>query len=252
MDNIPVEMILNLVESLKAAHPLLAISVDARNLPTDLSLLKDVLAQLKTLPQACDILYLDAKDESLLTRFSETRRRHPLCHKNVSLREAIHQEQLLLAPLSEMADIIIDSSQLSNSQLSSLIRDRVAPKDLSGIKILVESFGYKRGTPTDADFIFDIRCLPNPYWQTGLRAYTGLDKEVVQYLHREPMVQEMVSDLLKFLETWIPRFEKDNRSYLTVAIGCTGGRHRSVFVTEELFKKLTIQYPSVIIRHREL
>ena len=245
-------MILTLVESLKIAHPLLAISVDARNLPTDLTLLKNVLAELKTLPQACDILYLDANDESLLTRFSETRRRHPLCHKNVSLREAVHQEQVLLAPLSEMADIIIDTSKLSNTQLSSLIRDRAGAENLSGIKILVESFGYKRGTPTDADFIFDIRCLPNPYWQPGLRAYTGLDKEVAHYLTQEPMVQEMILDLSRFLESWVPRFEKDNRSYLTVAIGCTGGRHRSVFVAEELFTRLAVKYPNVIIRHREL
>ena len=252
VDNIPVEMILTLVERLCAEHPLLAISLDARNLPTDLSALKEIIAKLKTPKKACDILYLDAKDEHLLTRFSETRRRHPLCQGNLSLKEAIQKERLLLAPLSEMADIIIDSSALSGAQLSSLIREQVAHDQKSGIKILLESFGYKRGTPTDADFIFDVRCLPNPYWQPGLRAYTGLDKEISHYLEAIPDVQAMIQDILRFLERWIPQFEQDNRSYLTIAIGCTGGQHRSVFVAEALLSELRKTHPHVIIRHREL
>jgi UPF0042 nucleotide-binding protein len=252
VDNIPVEMIVNLVEKLKTEHPLLAISIDARNLPTDINRLKEMLAQLKASGQSCDILYLDAKDESLLSRFSETRRRHPLCTDSMSLREAIQQERLLLAPVSEMADMIIDSSDLSTPQLSAFIREQVAPTGLGGIKILLESFGYKRGIPTDADFIFDVRCLPNPYWQPGLRAYTGLDKEVTHYLSSEPRVNTMVSSIAHFLDQWIPEFERDNRSYLTIAIGCTGGQHRSVFVAEALLQILKASHPQVIIRHREL
>ncbi len=252
VDNIPVEMIGALVEKLKIQHPLLAISIDARNLPTDFTVLKHVLATLKQSTQHCDILYLDAHDESLLKRFSETRRRHPLCRPEGSLREAIQEERLLLAPLCELADIIIDSSALSNSQLSSLIRERIEQDNLTGIKICITSFGYKRGTPTDADFIFDVRCLPNPYWQPGLRAYTGLDKEIIHYLEQQPMVQQMIQDLYTFLKAWIPHFEKDNRSYLTLAIGCTGGQHRSVFVAEALRQLLAENHPNTIIRHREL
>lgn len=252
VDNIPVEMILSLVERLKSEHPLLAISIDSRNLPTDFSFLKELLATLKTPESACDILYLDAKDEALLTRFSETRRRHPLCQGNVSLREAIQKERLLLAPLSELADIIIDSSTLSGAQLGNFIREQIAPNPNGGIKILLESFGYKKGVPTDADFIFDVRCLANPYWEPSLRAYTGLDKEIIHYLENLPEVQQMIQDILAFLEQWIPSFEKDNRSYLTVAIGCTGGQHRSVFVAESLLSRLRKTHPLVIIRHREL
>ncbi len=252
VDNIPVEMIKALVDKLRPDHPLLAISIDARNLPRDITPLKDLISNLKNSEQNCDILYLDAKDESLLTRFSETRRRHPLSTKDVSLKEAIQQERRLLAPLSEIADIMIDTSNLSNSQLGTIIREQVAPAERGGIKILLESFGYKRGIPTDADFIFDVRCLPNPYWQPGLRAYTGLDKEVIHYLSKEPRVQEMTDHILRFLEIWIPEFQKDNRSYLTIAIGCTGGQHRSVFVAETLFEKMKKSHPNTLIRHREL
>jgi UPF0042 nucleotide-binding protein len=151
-----------------------------------------------------------------------------------------------------MADITIDTSHLTQHQLCGLIRDRVARENSSRLQLLIQSFGFKNGMPADADFIFDVRCLPNPYWEPDLRALTGCDKAVAEYLQKFPEVKQMVEDIIRFLDNWIPRFEADNRSYLTVGIGCTGGQHRSVYVTEQLIHLANQLQMNVQVRHRDL
>ncbi|MBN9288416.1 MAG: RNase adaptor protein RapZ [Gammaproteobacteria bacterium 39-13] len=250
VDNLPVDMLPGLVSRLQEDHPRLAVSIDARNLPLDVNLLKDVISELRQ--PGCEIIYLDADHKSLLRRFSETRRRHPLSNSKVSLQEAIEQEHALLRPLSSMADITIDTSHLTQHQLCALIRDRVARENTSRLQLLIQSFGFKNGMPADADFIFDVRCLPNPYWQPDLRALTGCDQAVADFLKAYPEVHQMVEDIIRFLDNWIPRFEADNRSYLTVGIGCTGGQHRSVYITEQLVHLANKLQLNVQVRHRDL
>lgn len=250
VDNLPVDMLPGLVSRLQEDHPRLAVSIDARNLPLDVNLLKDVISELRQ--PGCEIIYLDADHKSLLRRFSETRRRHPLSNSKVSLQEAIEQEHALLRPLSSMADITIDTSHLTQHQLCALIRDRVARENTSRLQLLIQSFGFKNGMPADADFIFDVRCLPNPYWEPDLRALTGCDQAVADFLKAYPEVHQMVEDIIRFLDNWIPRFEADNRSYLTVGIGCTGGQHRSVYITEQLVHLANKLQLNVQVRHRDL
>lgn len=252
VDNLPVDMLPGLVEKHQEDHPRLAVSIDARNLPSNVNLLKKVISQLRQPNRDCDIIYLDADNKSLLRRFSETRRRHPLTNINVSLQEAIEQESILLSPLASMSDITIDTSYLSHHQLCTLIRDRVARENNSGLQLLIQSFGFKNGMPADADFVFDVRCLPNPYWQPELRGLTGCDSEVADFLKGHPDVEQMVEDIIKFLHNWIPRFEADNRSYLTVGVGCTGGQHRSVYITQELVNRAKKLEMNVQVRHRDL
>jgi UPF0042 nucleotide-binding protein len=252
VDNLPVDMLPGLVSRLQEDHPRLAVSIDARNLPNDVHVLKDVISELRQPGWHGEIIYLDADHKSLLRRFSETRRRHPLTNENVSLQEAIEREHALLQPLASMADITIDTSHLTQHQLCGLIRDRVARENSSRLQLLIQSFGFKNGMPADADFIFDVRCLPNPYWEPDLRALTGCDKAVAEYLQKFPEVKQMVEDIIRFLDNWIPRFEADNRSYLTVGIGCTGGQHRSVYVTEQLIHLANQLQMNVQVRHRDL
>ncbi len=252
VDNLPVDMLPGLVSKLQEDHPRLAVSIDARNLPTNIDLLKEVIGELKQPGWHCEIIYLDADHKSLLRRFSETRRRHPLTNDIVSLQEAIEQERVLLSPLADMSDITIDTSYLSHHQLCSLIRSRVAREHTNSLQLLMQSFGFKNGMPADADFVFDVRCLPNPYWQPDLRPLTGQDAPVCAYLQTFSEVEEMVNDIICFLEHWIPRFEADNRSYLTVGIGCTGGQHRSVYITEQLTTRAKKLKMHVQVRHRDL
>ncbi|MGD9591778.1 MAG: RNase adapter RapZ [Candidatus Berkiella sp.] len=252
VDNLPVDMLPGLVSKLQSDHPRLAVSIDARNLPSNEDVLKEVITQLQQPDWHGEIIYLDADNKSLLKRFSETRRRHPLSNDKVSLQEAIEREHALLQPLATMADMTIDTSHLTVHQLCALIRDRVARENTSRLQLLIQSFGFKNGMPADADFIFDVRCLPNPYWQSDLRGLTGCDQPVAQYLNGYPVVKQMVEDIIKFLDNWIPRFEADNRSYLTVGIGCTGGQHRSVFVTEQLVQLAKQLDFNVQVRHRDL
>lgn len=252
IDNLPVDMLPGLVSKLQEAHPRLAVSIDARNLPSNVHLLKEVISELRQPGWHCEIIYLDADHKSLLRRFSETRRRHPLSNEKVSLQEAIEQERVLLSPLASMSDINIDTSHLTHHQLCGLIRDRVARENISRLQLLIQSFGFKNGMPADADFIFDVRCLPNPYWQPNLRTLTGKDLEVCSFLQAHSEVEEMIEDIIQFLDNWLPRFEADNRSYLTVGIGCTGGQHRSVYITEQLVKRAQTLQMNVQVRHRDL
>jgi RNase adapter protein RapZ len=256
IDNLPVSLLeafaTQLAEATDPRQELAAAGIDARTHPSGLQRFPDILRHLREQHIDCEILFLHADEDTLLKRFSETRRKHPLSRRGVSLADAVRLERQLLDPIAANADVYIDTSRTNIHQLRDLIRQRVANKDSQTLSLLFESFGYKHGVPVDADFVFDVRCLPNPHWDPQLRPYTGQDRPVAEYLENDPMVGEMLADLIRFLEAWIPRFQADNRSYLTVALGCTGGQHRSVYLTERLAAHFRDRHENVVTRHREL
>ena len=255
IDNLPTGLLSALaLELMLAPHPIdnAAVGIDARNLPQGLQQFDQILDQLQAQGIENEVLFLTCEADTLLKRFSETRRRHPLSNDRLSLAEAIESERNLLEPIAEHADLFIDTSNTTIHQLRDLVHQRIKYRRKTRLSLLFESFGYKSGVPTDADFVFDARCLPNPHWQPGLRLLTGRDKEVIAYLEGESQVERMCSELCAFLDRWIPAFEADDRSYLTVAIGCTGGQHRSVYLVERLLRHFQDRYPDVASRHREL
>ncbi len=228
-----------------------AVGIDARNLTEDFDSFPDVLAEIKSLGLGCEILFLQADDNTLIKRFSETRRKHPLTRAGISLAEAIQRERKLLGALAVNADWCIDTSRTNVHQLRDLVRERML-QEARSLTLTFMSFGFKHGVPVDADFVFDVRCLPNPHWVPQLRALTGLDHEVKQFLEQQPLVGEMFEDLKSFIERWVPRFQADNRAYMTVAIGCTGGQHRSVYLSQRLAAYFGDSEMEVLLRHREL
>lgn len=230
----------------------LAVSIDARNVDQDMSQFPAILNSITNTLFTTEVLYLDAHKDTLMQRFSSTRRKHPLTTNDTSLAEAIEIEEQLLHPISDFADLNLDTTRLSVHELRSVIKLRVFNKKSADMALLFQSFGFKHGVPVDADLVFDVRNLPNPYWDPSLRQYTGRDIEIIQFLKEEPLVQEMLNDIQQYLTKWLPSFEQANRSYMTVAIGCTGGHHRSVFISEALTQLFTVQFPNVQVRHREL
>lgn len=256
IDNVPApllgSMIAQLVETRDPRYELLAMGVDARNPAGELASLPALLATLRERGLRCEVIFLQADDAVLLKRYAETRRRHPLSTGEMSLGEAIAHERELLGPVIASADLLIDTSHTNVYQLRDLIATRVAAATTAKLSILIESFGFKHGVPADADFVFDLRCLPNPYWEMALRPLTGLDGKVADYLDASELVQKMYTDLLGFLRHWIPKYQDFNRSYLTVALGCTGGQHRSVYMAEKLAAALREEHPQVLTRHTEL
>lgn len=256
IDNLPAGLLPELAERAllhtELLHPQVAVSIDARNLPSQLQRFPELLAEARAKHILCDLLYLDADEETLLKRFSETRRRHPLTTENRSLAEAIHDESKLLAPIADLADLKIDTTHLNLYQLRDTIKLRLLNKPEPGTAFLVESFGFKRGMPVDADLVFDVRCLPNPYWKPDLRDFSGLDSVVADYLAAQPDVEEMYQDIVSYLNKWLPRFAASNRAYVTIAIGCTGGHHRSVYLAERIGRALKPLLKNVQVRHRDL
>ena len=252
VDNIPVGLLPALDKEIGSVHSKIAVSIDSRNLPIENSHFKKIIDGLKKTRHICDILYLDADENILLNRYSETRRKHPLTSKGISLREAIRQEHKLLAHIASLADFTLDTSKISQHVLHGIIRDRVERYRKGQLQLLLQSFGFKYGLPPDSDFIFDMRCLPNPYWEANLRQLTGLDLAVQQYLEKQEEVKKMLLDISTFAESWLPVFQADNRSYLTISIGCTGGRHRSVYVVELLKERLEHLLEGILVRHREI
>ncbi|WP_435605976.1 RNase adapter RapZ [Pseudomonas knackmussii] len=256
IDNLPASLLPDLAQRAllhtELMHPQVAVSIDARNLPSQLKRFPELLQEARDKHIQCDVLYLDADDETLLKRFSETRRRHPLTTDTRSLAEAIADETNLLGPIADLADLKLNTTNLNLYQLRDVIKLRLLNKPELGTAFLVESFGFKRGMPVDADLVFDVRCLPNPYWKPELRELSGLDKEVQEYLAEQPDVEEMFQDTLAYLNKWLPRFAASNRAYVTIAIGCTGGHHRSVFLAERIGKALKDTLKNVQIRHRDL
>ncbi len=230
-----------------------AVGIDARSGATELNSFPSIIDEIRGSGLDVDVLYLDAEVPTLLKRFSETRRRHPLTRNGLPLVEAIHLERSLLSAIASYADLKIDTTQTTIHQLRALIRERVSRKQDSSLSLLFQSFGYKHGVPPDSDYVFDVRCLPNPHWESKLRSLTGQDPEVVDYLRSHREVEEMFESLRIFLEQWIPVFESENRRYLSVSIGCTGGQHRSVYLAERLSMHFRHALnASVSLRHREL
>ena len=255
IDNLPASLLQAFVSRICRDTPELprvAVSIDARNIPADLKNVPQILHELQLSALNIEIIFLDANSPTLIKRFSESRRRHPLTSNTVGLREAIIQERELLEPISAMAGLSIDTSTMSVHQLREVVRSRILEKKDSSLSVMFESFGFKNGVPIDADFVFDARCLPNPYWDSQLRPLSGLDAPVADYLSNEPDVQALLQDIEAFLDRWLPRFEASNRSYMTVAIGCTGGQHRSVFLCEQLKLAFADKINNLQVLHREL
>lgn len=256
IDNLPAALLRSAVVDVTAGvRPKsrnLALGIDARNRPQDLESLPDIIMEFRRQNIQVEVLFLQADDEVILKRYSDTRRRHPLAEDSRELSEAIRKERELLSAVINMADLIIDSSRTSIYELADVIRERVDRRKARTLSLLIESFGFKNGIPTDADFVFDLRSLPNPYWTLELRGLTGLDEEVIEFLESQPNFVAMHDDIYHFLERWIPNYKKANRAYLTVALGCTGGQHRSVYMTEKLSASLREFHEPVVTRHNEL
>jgi len=229
-----------------------AIGVDARNPEQDIDNLPSTIAALKEQGIKVDLAYIEANDDVLINRFSETRRKHPLSSDEITLAEAIALERQIMEKFSVIADMRIDTSLTLMHQLRDIVRERIAELPLSSLSIQFTSFGYKHGVPRDADFVFDVRCLPNPYWEKHLRSLSGKDQPVIGFLSKQKLVIDMIKELQDFLERWIPKFEADNRSYLCVAIGCTGGHHRSVYIAEILTKHFLQLNKHVKVNHRDI
>ena len=256
VDNIPASMLGTLTEriskDLDPEFQQVAVSIDARNVSKDLEQFPAIFEQLENSEIERQIIFLDANDNTLLKRFSETRRKHPLTSKDIGLMEAIKKERELLAPIIMLANLTIDTSSLSLHKLRDTLKKRFYDCDTAGMAVQFQSFGYKHGVPADADIVFDVRCLPNPYWVIQLRGLTGLQQEVIEYMDGQEEVQEMLGDISSFLKKWLPKFDANNRSYITIAIGCTGGQHRSVYLCEKLKSHFECKTMSVQVRHKEI
>ena len=252
IDNLPINLLPALVGQLQhlGSYPWVAIGVDARNI--ELNGMPNLLQLLKTENREYEIIFLQANDETLLRRFSETRRKHPLSKDRLSLPEAIQSDKKILSQLEQHATLRIDTSELNVHELRDLIRQRLEVQETQSMAVLLQSFGFKYGMPKDTDFMFDVRCLPNPHWEQHLRQFTGCDAPIIEYLSIQPEVIMMLENLSKFMTTWIPQFAANNRSYLNISIGCTGGRHRSVYIVETLAEHLRQQHNNILLRHREL
>jgi RNase adapter protein RapZ len=256
IDNIPAQLLKvfvgDVIEQGRSGYESIAVGIDARNRTEDLKAIPDVVRELKQTGIACEVLYLTADDEVLMKRYSETRRPHPLGRGGGSLRDSITLERDLLSPMAEHADLVIDTSRTGVHDLRDRVRVLVQGDSDNRITLLFESFGFKYGVPKDADFMFDLRCLPNPYWDASLRAMSGLDQPVADFLASQEQTARMISDLIAFLERWLPEFSKSDRSYVTVALGCTGGQHRSVYVAEQLAAHFRAGSAQVEVLHSEL
>lgn len=256
VDNLPLALLPELATTLRSRAgggiTQLAVGVDARNVPGELEQFPEVIKLVQEQSLQADVIFLDARDDVLLARFSATRRKHPLSTRSRSLKEAIEMERELLDPVSSRASLRIDTSELNVHELRDTLKTRLNMNDVEGLTVLFESFAFKHGVPLDADIVFDVRCLPNPHWHTDLRPMTGLDTPVREFLDDKPLVEELYSDISAFLLKWLPNFRENDRSYMTVAIGCTGGQHRSVYMVERIAEGLLPVLPHVQIRHRDI
>jgi UPF0042 nucleotide-binding protein len=256
IDNLPVTLLESFISHVMLAdsktYAKTAIGIDARNQSESLANFSDNLELIRNKQIDCEIIFMQAEESTLLKRYSETRRRHPLTNLDVPLREALKKEKEMLTPIARHASVVIDTSRTNYHQLRELIRNQIGERNIRHISLQFQSFGYKHGVPLDADFVFDARSLPNPYWIPELRGLTGKDQSVIDFLKGHEHVAELFDDITGFLERWVPRFEVEGRSYLTVAMGCTGGQHRSVYLVEALARQFKSPFLNVIVRHREL
>jgi len=251
VDNLPVTLLPQLLQTLNAKTEKVAVSIDVRNLPKQKQELNNIIAELKDSTELTS-LFLDTNKSVLIKRYSETRRLHPLTKDELSLSQAIEIEEQRLRPLALHADLKIDTTDLNIHELSEQIKERILGKKNNQLVLVFQSFGFKHGLPMDADYVFDVRFLPNPHWIPELKTYTGLDEPVINYLSQQPEVISFALQIENLLTAWLPLLEKNNRSYVTVAIGCTGGQHRSVFIAEKLAKYFKQQDRVVQTRHQTL
>ncbi len=256
VDNLPLGLIPDFVENILnrnlQLYENIAVGIDARSDSHDLRQFNDIIKLLREKDIELEVIYLQAELTTLIKRFSDTRRKHPLTTKGLPLSEAIEVERNLLNAVSSEADLFIDTTYTNVHQLRDLIKAQVIKNKDTKLTLLFQSFGFKNGAPTDSDFVFDVRCLPNPHWEPKLRPLTGLDEDVIEFLQSQSDVQEMMDHIDGFLQHWIPKFKEQNRSYLTVSIGCTGGQHRSVFIAQQLYDNFRNSTDNVTIRHREM
>jgi len=256
VDNIPAGLLPGLIDYTVRSHQpdyeRTAVGLDARNRPEDLADVPRLVEEVRRSGIRCEIVFLRAENEVLLKRFSETRRRHPLSRAGLGLQDALEQEQRLLAPVANAADLTIDTSRLSVHDLREAVRERVVAQQGTAPSLLFESFAYRHGVPGDADFVFDSRALPNPHWEPALRDLSGRDPAVAEFLAGHDEVQRFLDDVTGFLERWLPSLVRTNRSYVTIAVGCTGGQHRSVYLAERLAAKFDGRFGRSLLRHRDL
>ncbi|MGJ0490466.1 MULTISPECIES: RNase adapter RapZ [Methylobacter] len=256
IDNLPVTLLEDFINHVmladKKTYNKTAIGIDARNQSESLLSFSECLDLIRSKGIDCEIIFMQAEESTLLKRYSETRRRHPLTDFNIPLKEALKIEREMLTPIARHANVVIDTSRTHYHQLRELIKEQIGERNARHIALQFQSFGFKHGVPLDADFVFDARSLPNPHWIPELRGLTGKDQPVADFLKSESLVAEFFQDITDFLLRWIPRFEAEGRSYLTVAIGCTGGQHRSVYLVDSLAQHFKNSSMNVIVRHREL
>lgn len=251
VDNIPLPLIPQLAEYAMQTSRSIVVSLDIRNFPENAQEFESILHSLPN-DISTKIIFLECERNTLIRRYSDSRRLHPLSTQDLSLESAIDQETRLLDPLILQANYIIDTTHLSSHSLAEHLRTLLQGSSEKELQIIVESFGFKYGVPTDADYVFDVRFLPNPHWEIELRPMTGLDQPVIDFLECQPDVHNFIYETRNYLEKWLPALEKNNRSYLTIAIGCTGGKHRSVFIAEQIAKYFQGRNKKVQIRHRSL
>lgn len=256
IDNMPAALlrpfISHAVRSGNEQYQRTAVGLDARNTPEEIASLPALIGELKRSGIRCEVLFLQAADEELLKRFADTKRRHPMGGDGKDLRDSIAVERRMLDPIAQGADLIIDTSRMGVHELRDVVSRRIERRAAARLSILFESFGYKHGLPGDADFVFDARTLPNPYWEANLRSYSGRDPQVAAWLEQQPGVSKLIDDIESFVEARIPEHTASNRRYLTVAVGCTGGQHRSVYIVERLAERFARRHDQVATRHNEL
>jgi len=256
IDNIPAALlkpfVSHTVRSRESTYERTAIGLDARNTVAEVASVPQLIDELKRSGLQCEVLFLVASEDELLRLFGETHRKHPMARSDVGLREAMAMERALLEPIASVADLLIDTSRLSVHALRDIIHKRVEQRTAGKLSITFESFGFKRGIPGDADFVFDARALPNPYWEPGLRNLTGRDPDVIRFLETQTNVKTLVADIATFVRGRVPEYQASNRGYLTVAVGCTGGQHRSVYIVDRLAEIFAADFGQVTARHSGL
>lgn len=251
VDNIPLPLIPTLTYYLTQENRSAVISLDIRNLPNTPNAIEELLTQLE--PLNAKLIFLDCERNTLIRRYSDSRRIHPLSTQDdLSLEGALDLEQKLLELLVQNANYIIDTSHLSSHELAENLRQILQGSTEKELKIIFQSFGFKYGLPADSDYVFDVRFLPNPHWNPELRPMTGLEQPVIDFLERQTEVHNFIYQTRNYLEMWLPMLEQNNRSYLTIAIGCTGGKHRSIFIAEQLAKYFQAKGKNVQVRHKSL
>jgi len=255
IDNLPISMLVDLARKMSqdtAAYDRVAVGIDARGEVDLLGQFQSSITQVQSLGVETNVVFLDALDATLVTRFSETRRKHPLSRNGAPLEAAIVTERAMLVSVEQCSDISIDTTNLNLHQLREVMRKRVIGLNRTPVNVLLQSFGFKHGPPYGTDFIFDVRCLPNPYWSPPLRPLTGRDAPVAEFLQQHEPVNKMAEDISKFFLDWTPVFEAENRAYLTVSVGCTGGRHRSVYIVEAVCENIKSKIDLITVKHREI